>query len=85
MSQMNSSKKILAVRENTQISKQVQILLKNIYVFAIVENKRGKFSYVADGTFELMSDKLKDAVLLGAHKNSVSLDLLYFLWFKQLT
>ena len=76
---MNSSKKILAVRENTQISKQVQILLKNIYVFAIVENKRGKFSYVADGTFELMSDKLKDAVLLGAHKNSVSLDLLYFL------
>ena len=79
MSQMNSSKKILAVRENTQISKQVQILLKNIYVFAIVENKRGKFSYVADGTFELMSDKLKDAVLLGAHKNSVSLDLLYFL------
>ena len=63
MSQMNSSKRILAVRENTQISKQVQILLKNMYVFAIVENKRGKFSYVADGTFELMSDKLKEAVL----------------------
>ena len=62
---MNSSKRILAVRENTQISKQVQILLKNIpvYVFAIVENKRGKFSYVADVTFELMSDKLKEAVL----------------------
>ena len=79
MSQMNSSKRILAVRENTQISKQVQILLKNMYVFAIVENKRGKFSYVADGTFELMSDKLKEAVLWGAPKNSVSRDLLYFL------
>lgn len=37
--------------------------VKNMYVFAIVENKRGKFSYVADGTFELMSDKLKEAVL----------------------
>lgn len=79
MSQMNSSKRILAVWENTKISKQVQILLKNIYVFAIVENKRGKFSYVADGTVELMSDKLKEAVLWGAHKNSVSRDLLYFL------
>ena len=79
MSQMNSSKRILAVRENTQIPKQVQILLKNIYVFAIVENKRGKFSYVADGTFELMSDKLKEAVLWGSLKNSVSRDLLYFL------
>ena len=82
MSQMNSSKRILAVRENTQISKQVQILLKNMYVFAIVENKRGKFSYVADrtdSTFELMSDKLKETVLWGAHKNSVSRDLLYFL------
>ena len=34
-----------------------------MYVFAIVENKRGKFSYVADVTFELMSDKLKEPVL----------------------
>ena len=49
-----------------------------MYEFAIVENERGKFSYVADSTFELMSDKLKDAVSLGAHKNSVSLDLLLF-------
>ena len=51
-----------------------------MYVFAVLENERGKFSWVADSTFELvMSDKLKDAVLLGAHKNSVSRDLLYFL------
>ena len=79
MSRMSSSKRILAVRENTQISKQVQILLKNMYEFAVVENERGKFSYVADSTFELMSDKLKDAVLWSAHKNSVSRDLLYLL------
>ena len=50
-----------------------------MYVFAVLENERGKFSWVADSTFELMSDKLKDAVLLGAHKNSVCRDLLYFL------
>ena len=56
-----------------------------MYVFAVVENERGKFSWVADSTFELMSDKLKDAVLLGAHKNSVSRDLLYLLLFNQLT
>lgn len=50
-----------------------------MYVFAVVENERGKSSYPADSTFELMSDKLKDAVLLGAHKNYVSRDLLLFL------
>ena len=53
-------------------------------MLAVVENERGKFSYGPDSTFELMSDKLKDAVL-GAHKNSVSRDLLLFLWLKQLT
>lgn len=50
-----------------------------MYVFAVVKNERGKFSYGTESTFELMSDKLKDAVLLGAHKNSVSRDLLYSL------
>jgi len=33
---------------------------------------------LAMGLTVLVSDKLKDAVLLGAHKNSVSRDLLLF-------